>query len=112
MAFYNEKEQLYFEKDMLGVGLGAILLWEKDGMQFPRNRTPNNAALWPTEFTDKSLKSAKTHNSNIGKEALGILHGLEKLHHYCYTHEVRVIQTTNHWQQFLRSMWKAYHTDC
>ena len=45
MAFYNEKEQLYPEADMSGVGLGASLLQVRGGMQFPRNGAPNNATV-------------------------------------------------------------------
>ena len=32
--------------------------------------------------------------SNIEREALDILHALEKFHHYCFAHEVNII--TNH----------------
>ena len=34
------------EKNVLGVGLGESLLQIRDGLQFPRNETPDNAALW------------------------------------------------------------------
>ena len=30
-------------------------------------------------------------HSNTEREALGILHGLEKFHHYCFTREVHII---------------------
>ena len=33
----------------------------------------------------------KTHYPNTERKALGILHGLENPHHYCFTHEVNVI---------------------
>ena len=35
MAFYNENEQLYLERDALSIRLGAILLHIRDRMQFP-----------------------------------------------------------------------------
>ena len=34
IMFYNEKEQLYLETDILCVGLGASLLQVRDGMWF------------------------------------------------------------------------------
>ena len=39
----------------------------------------------------KSLTNMETHYSNIEREALGILHGLENFHHYCSTWKVNVI---------------------
>ena len=35
--------------------------------------------------------NVETDYSNIEREVLGILHGLEKFHHYCFTCEVSVI---------------------
>ena len=93
MAFYNLKEQLFLETDMLGVGLGARLLHMRDGMQFPRNKACSNAALWPISFTSKSLIRAETCYNNIEREVLAMPHGLKIFHHYCFTHEVSM--TTN-----------------
>ena len=53
--------------------------------------SPNNAALWPIAFVSKSLTSTETWHSYIQKEALDILHGLEKCHDYCFPHEVSMI---------------------
>ena len=39
-----------------GVGLEAILLHTWDGMWFPRNEAPNNAALWPIAFATQKAK--------------------------------------------------------
>ena len=36
-------------------------------------------------------KSLGTHYSNIERQAVGILHGLEKFPHYCFTLEVILI---------------------
>ena len=49
-AFYNEKEQLHLERDVLDVDHRASLLQARNGMQFPRNEAPNNAALWSKAF--------------------------------------------------------------
>ena len=45
---------------------------------------PDNNTLRPTAFTSKSLSSAKERYRNVEREALGILHDLEKFHHYCF----------------------------
>ena len=72
MAFYNEKEQLYLETDVSGVGLGAGLLQVRDDMQFSRNEVPDNAVLWPVAFMTKGITSTKTCYSNIEKEILAL----------------------------------------
>ena len=54
----------------------------------------NNTIMCPIAFVSKSLTGAECRYSNIEREALGILHGLEKFHHYCFAREVHVI--TNH----------------
>ena len=68
-SFYNEKEQLYLEREALGVGLGASLLLVMNGMWFPRNDATNNASLWPIAFASTSLSSAETWYSNIETKA-------------------------------------------
>ena len=45
----------------------------------------------PFSFTSKSLSNTKQWYSNIEWEALGIPHGLEKFHHYCFTKKVYII---------------------
>ena len=55
---------------------------------------PDNTILYPIAFTSKSLTGAEHRYSNIEREALGILHGLKKFHHYCFAREVHII--TNH----------------
>ena len=49
-----------------------------------------------TVFSDPSclhvrVLSAEKRYSNIEREALGILHGLKKFHHYCFARDVRII---------------------
>ena len=91
MTFNSGKELLYLEMDVLGVSLGAGLLHVRDGMQFPRNEAPDNAALWSIAFMNKSLTCAETCYGNTERVALGILHCLNKFHHYCFSHEVSMI---------------------
>ena len=52
---------------------------------------PDSTILCPIAFANKSLMGVDCRYSNIEREALGILHGLEKIHHYCFAREVFVI---------------------
>ena len=87
VALYNEKVQPFIETNVLGLGLRASLLQVRDGMQFPKNEAPNNAALQPIAFQSKSLTSTETRYGNIEREALSKLHDVEKFHLYCFTHK-------------------------
>ena len=78
MTFYKEKEQLYLETDMLGVGLQVSLSQERDQMQFPKEQAPDNMALQPIAFICKSLISVGTWYNNIKSEFLGLIGGLER----------------------------------
>ena len=91
MKFYDETKTLYLETDATKVGLGAILLQTRDGMTCPKCSTPDNTILQPIAFVSKSLTSADCRYSNIEWEALVILHGLEKIHHYCFARDVGII---------------------
>ena len=71
-------KKLYLKREALHVGLRASLLEVKDGMWSPRNEAPNHKTLWPVAFASKILTSTETWYSNIEREALCILHGLEK----------------------------------
>ena len=55
---------------MPGVGLGTGLLHVRDGMQVPKDRTPDNSELWLIALESKSLTSTETHYRNIEREAL------------------------------------------
>ena len=87
-----QKEQLYLQTDVSGVGLRTRFPQASDTVQFPRKKALNNAALQPKMFARKSLTSTETWYSIIEKEAIGILHSLEKFLYYCFTHEVSVIR--------------------
>ena len=91
MNFYDETKLLYLETDASGVRLGAVLLQTRNGTSCQRDKVPNNNILRPITFARKSLSSAERRYGNIEKEALGILHGLEKFHHYCFVREVSKI---------------------
>ena len=76
---------------MSWVGLGATLLQTRDNMTCHRDEVPDNSNLRPIVFACKSLTQAKRSYSNIEREALGILYGLEKLHHFLFAREVGII---------------------
>ena len=60
--------------------------------QFAKKCTvPDNTILQPIAFASKSLIGTEQRYSNIECEVLGILHGLENVHHYCFCREVPVI---------------------
>ena len=40
-----------------------VFLQVRDGMQFPRNEAPNNAAFWPVVFASKSPSNGESHYS-------------------------------------------------
>ena len=91
MKFHNDTKPLYLERDGSGVSLGAALLQLSDNMNCPKDTAPHNTILCPIAFVSRSLTGAQQRYINIICEALGILHGLEKFHHYCLGREVLFI---------------------
>ena len=92
MKFYDDTKPFYLETDTSGIGLGgAALLQHRDNMACQKGMAPDNSIFQPIAFASKSLTGAKHRYSNIECEAFGILHSLEKFHHYCFGREVLVI---------------------
>ena len=91
MKFYDDTKPFYLKTDASGVSLGAALLQLRDNTNCPKDTAPDNTILCPIAFASKSLTDAEWRYSNIECKALGILHGLEKFHHYCFSREVLVI---------------------
>ena len=56
-----------------------------------KDMAPDNTILHPIAFASKGLTGAEQRYSNIEREALGILQGLGKFHHYCFGREVLII---------------------
>ena len=94
MKFYNDTKPLYLKTDASRVGLGAALLQTQEGTTCQKDMVPDNTILHPIAFASISLTDTEHRYSNIERNVLGILHGLEKFHHYCFVREVYVI--TNH----------------
>ena len=91
MKFYYDNKPLYLKTDVSGISLRAALLQLRDNTTCKTHIAPNNIILHPITFASKSLMGAEHRYSNIECEALGILHGLEKFHHYYFGREVLMI---------------------
>ena len=91
MKFYDNTKLLYLETDASGISQGSALLQLRDNRNWPKDTAPDNTILQTIAFASKSLTGAERGYSNIKCEALGILHGLEKFHHYGFGREVLVI---------------------
>ena len=91
MKFYEDTKPLYLETDASGINLGAALLQLRNNINCPKDTAPDNTNLCPIAFVSKSLTGAEQRYSNIKHKALGILHDLEKFHHYCFGREVLAI---------------------
>ena len=91
MKFYDDTQPLYLETDASRVGLGVALLQMHEGTTCQKDIVQDNTILHPTAFASKSLTGAECRYNNIEREALGILHGLKKFHHYCFAREVLII---------------------
>ena len=88
---YDETKPIYLETDASRIWLGTTLLQTRGDTTYLKDIVPDNAILNPIAFASKSLTSADHRYINIEREALGILHGLEKFHHYCFAREVSII---------------------
>ena len=92
---YDDTKLLYLKTDASGIGLGAALLQLRDNMNCPKDIAPDNTILCPIAFASKSLTGAEQRYSNIECKALGILHGLEKFHHWSFIEKTCVKQESN-----------------
>ena len=91
MKFYNDNKPLYLETDASGISLRAALLQLRDNTSYQTHIAPDNTILCPITFASKTLMGAECTYSNVKCKALGILHGLEKFHHYYFGREVLMI---------------------
>ena len=91
MKFYDNTKSLSLETDASGIGLGVALLQMQEGTTCQKDVAPDNTNMCAIAFASKSLMGAEHRYSNIEREALGIIHGLKKFHHYCFAREVLII---------------------
>ena len=96
MKFSDKTKPLHLETDASGVGLGTSLPQTTNGTCCPRDMASDNNILCACAFTlHKVISNAEKRYSNKEREALDILHGLEKFHHCCLTREVSIITDHN-----------------
>ena len=88
MKFYDDTKPLYLERN---AALGAALLQTWEGTTCQKDTVPDNTILHPIAFAGKSLTGVECRYSNIEMEALVIIHGPKKFHHYCFVREVHII---------------------
>ena len=74
LPYYDKKKDLVLQVDASQRGLGAALIQNKG----------------PIAFASKSLTETESRYSNIEREMLGIVWGLEKFHHYVFGRSVKV----------------------
>ena len=90
MIFYDETKPFYLETNASGVELRAGLLQTRSVTNCPGDTGPENSILRPIVFMIMSLSSER-RNSNMEREALGILHGLKKFHDYYFAMDGNII---------------------
>ena len=78
MKYYNTRKLLYLETDASGVGMGATLPQVRDDLSCRCDEVLDNTMFQPIAFASKSLFNTEQWYNNIEREALGILHGLER----------------------------------
>ena len=88
---YDKTKPLYSGTDASGVVLGTSLLQTRNGTSCSRDMALDNDILRPIAFASKSLSSTEKRYNSMEREALGILHSLEKFHHYWFTRGVSII---------------------
>ena len=80
-------------------------------MQFPQIEPPDNTTLCFIAFTNESLSSAETRYRDVEREALVILHSLEKFCHYCFDCEVSLIRDYKKLWLYLRKVLQPCQRD-
>ncbi|KAK3730998.1 hypothetical protein QZH41_006643 [Actinostola sp. cb2023] len=76
LKYFDSKKPVVVQVDASQRGLGAVLLQDNQ----------------PLAYSSKLLTDTERRYSNIEREMLGVVHGLEKFHYYCYGRPV-VVQT-------------------
>ena len=72
--YFDSAKPVTIEVDASLCGHGATLIQDRG----------------PVEYRSKLLTETETHYSNIEREMLAVVHGLEKLHYYAYGRHVTV----------------------
>ena len=85
LQYYNPIAEVHLEVDASIKGLGATLIQKQQ----------------PVAFTSKSLTPAGSNYSNIERECLAIVHGIQRFHHYLYGRSFTIISDHKPLQVFL-----------
>ena len=72
LQHYDPTAEFMLETDSSSYGLGSVLFQRKDA----------NSPWLPVQFASRTLNSAERNYSNIEREALSVIFGLEKFKHY------------------------------
>ena len=86
LAYFDKRKEYIIQTDASKTGLGAVLLQEGQ----------------PIVYASRTLTETEPRYSNIERELLGIVFGLERLHHYTFGKPITV--ETDH--QPLTSIWQ------
>ena len=86
LAYFDKNKEHIIQTDASKTGLGAVLLQEGQ----------------PVVYASRTLIDTECRYSNIERELLGVVFGLERLHHYTFGKPITV--ETDH--QLLSSIWK------
>ena len=88
LAYFDKDKDHIIQTDASQTRLSAVLLQESQ----------------PVVYASRTLTDTEHRYSNIERELLGVVFGLERLHHYTFGKPITV--ETNH--QPLTSIWKDY----
>ena len=86
LAYFNKSKEHIIQTDASKTGLSAVFLQEGQ----------------PVVYTSRTLTETECRYSNIERDLLGVVFGLERLHHYTFGKPITV--ETDH--QLLTSIWK------
>ena len=86
LAYFDKSKEHIIQTDASKIGLSAVLLQEGQ----------------PVVYASRTLTETECRYSNIERELLGVVFGLERLHHYTFGKPITV--ETDH--QLLTSIWK------
>ena len=93
LQYFDASKPVTIQVNASTRGLGATLLQDKG----------------PVEYRSKLLTETEKCYSNIDREMLGIVHGLEKFHYYAYGRHVTVETDISRSKLYSRSTYQAHH---
>ena len=82
LHYYKTELDLFLETDTSRVAIGMALM---------QSESNDRESLYPIAYGSKTLTDAETRCTNIEREFLGIVGGLEEFHHFKFGHPVTVL---------------------